>query len=39
MIMEYLIQTKYPNYKAQHTNSNGFLNLNILILLFALISF
>ena len=39
MIMEYLIQTSYPNYKAQHTNSSGFLNLNILILLFALISF
>lgn len=39
MIMEYLIQTKYSNYKAQHTNSSGFLNLNILILLFALISF
>ena len=39
MIMEYLIQTTYPNYKAQHTNSSGFLNLNILILLFALISF
>lgn len=39
MIMEYLIQTEYPNYKAEHFNSGGFLSLNILILLFALISF
>lgn len=39
-IMEYLIQTSYPNYKAEHTKSTSrFLSLNILILLFALISF
>ena len=39
MIMEYLIQTTYPNYKAEHVNSSGFLSLNILILILALISF
>lgn len=39
MIMEYLIQTKFPNYKAEHVNSSGFLSLNILILILALISF
>ena len=39
-IMEYLIQGKYPNYKAEHTSdSSRFMSLNILLILLIIISF
>ena len=38
-IMEYLIQEDYKDYKAEHTtDSIGFLNINILLIFFILIS-
>jgi hypothetical protein len=39
-IMEYLVQSKYPSYQAEHTkDSSSFLHLNILLILLLLISF
>lgn len=38
-VMEYLIQEKYKDYKAEHTtDSIGFLKINILLIFFILIS-
>ena len=38
-IMEYLIQEKYPNFRAEHTSdSSRFINLNILLILLIIIS-
>lgn len=38
-IMEFLIQEEYKDYKAEHTtDSIGFLNINILLIFFILIS-
>lgn len=38
-VMEYLIQNYYKDYKAEHTtDSIGFLNINILLIFFILIS-
>lgn len=38
-VMEYLIQTDYKNYKAEHTtDSIGFLSINIMLIFFILIS-